>query len=106
MVNGCESEPPVTRENGRNENDVACSSATQQTTTAGAKPKTTTIGTIALQSGGTRLVIALLRVRIQCQKNLAKLSDIQDFFNSLSIFTRNDDQSICISTLSKKRRLE
>lgn len=29
------------------------------------KPKTTTIGTIALQSGGTRLVIALLEVRFR-----------------------------------------
>lgn len=29
------------------------------------KPKTTTIGTIALQSGNTRLVIALLEVRLK-----------------------------------------
>lgn len=59
MLNGYESTKVESKEECAAGADVLNAAEVE-----GAPPKTTTIGTIALQSGSTRLVIALLRVRL------------------------------------------
>lgn len=63
MVNGCES---VDMEENREDVDVQQGdflANRSEEISSSQSPVTTTIGTIALQSGDTRLVIALLQVR-------------------------------------------
>lgn len=63
MVNGCESVDMEENHEDAGDRQGDFLANRSEEISSSQPPVTTTIGTIALQSGGTRLVIALLQVR-------------------------------------------